>query len=86
MMRQVAPSFSTPDPQQDSFGRRRWIPLKRILVDSEYYLPYASFRIAGEWFDSFGNLMAILAGVADDTPAPPVSWTSSHVTAWRNTP
>jgi glycogen debranching enzyme len=28
-------------------------------------LPYLGFRSAGEWFDSFGNLLAILTGVAD---------------------
>jgi Alkaline and neutral invertase len=67
MVRHVAHSFSTPDPRQDSLGRRRWLPSKRILVDSEYYLPYAGFRQVGEWFDSFGNLLAILAGVADES-------------------
>jgi hypothetical protein len=66
MLRHVSPSFSTPDPQRDSLGRRRSLPSKRILVDSEYYLPYVSFREVGEWFDSFGNLLAILAGVADE--------------------
>ncbi len=67
MLRHVSPSFSTPGPQQDSLGRRRWLPSKRILVDCEYYLPYVSFREVGEWFDSFGNLMAILAGVASES-------------------
>ena len=67
MLRHFAHSFSTPDPGQDSLGRRRWLPSKRILVDSEYYLPYASFREVGEWFDSFGNLLAILAGVASES-------------------
>jgi glycogen debranching enzyme len=28
-------------------------------------LPYLAFRAAGEWFDSLGNLLAILSGVAD---------------------
>ncbi len=66
MLRHVSHSFSTPDPQRDSLGRRRRLPSKRILVDAEYYLPYVSFREVGEWFDSLGNLMAILAGVADE--------------------
>jgi Alkaline and neutral invertase len=65
MLRHIAHSFSTPGPLQDSLGRRRWLPSKRILLSSEYYLPYAGFRQVGEWFDSFGNLLAILAGVAD---------------------
>jgi len=67
LQRAFEPSFSTPNPSQDSLGRRRQLPSKRILKDSEYYLPYVSFREVGEWFDSFGNLMAILAGVADES-------------------
>lgn len=49
----------------DSFGRKREIPPKKYLVEEQYYLPYLGFRSCGEWFDSFGNLLAILAGVAD---------------------
>ena len=67
LRRAFAPSFSTPNPSQDSLGRLRQLPSKRILQDAEYYLPYVSFREAGEWFDSFGNLMAILSGVADES-------------------
>ena len=67
LRRAFEPSFSTPDPSQDSLGRLRQLPSKRILQDAEYYLPYVSFREAGEWFDSFGNLMAILSGVADES-------------------
>ena len=65
MLRHIAASFSTPNPEHDSLGRPRWMPQKRLLVDSHYYLPYVSFREPGEWFDSFGNLLAILTGVAD---------------------
>lgn len=50
----------------DSLGRRRWMPKKRYLTDQQYYLPYLGFRCVGEWFDSFGNLLAILAGVAGE--------------------
>lgn len=65
MVRHIAHSFSTPIPEHDSLGRRRWMPQKRKLIDSHYYLPYVAFRQPGEWFDSFGNLLAILSGVAD---------------------
>jgi glycogen debranching enzyme len=50
---------------QDSLGRTRWMPEKRYLTGEPYYLPYLGFRSVGEWFDSFGNLLAILSGVAD---------------------
>ena len=42
------------------------LPCKTILMKDSYYLPYITFRDFGEWFDSFGNLMAILSGVADN--------------------
>ncbi len=66
MTRHIADSFSTANPDLDSLGRRRWIPTKQILCDAEYYLPYVSFREPGEWFDTLGNLLAILSGVADE--------------------
>ncbi len=50
----------------DSLGRRREIPAKKYLIQEQYYLPYLGFRACGEWFDSFGNLLAIIAGVADE--------------------
>ena len=60
-------TFSTlANPLQDSLGRPRWIPSKQQLVDEQYYLPYLGFRAVGEWFDTLGNLLAILAGVADE--------------------
>lgn len=49
---------------RDSLGRKHILPRKHILKDSSYYLPYLTFRDFGEWFDSFGNLLAILTGVA----------------------
>ena len=52
-------------PQQDSLGRQRWHPEKQYLIEEQYYLPYLAFRDVGEWFDSLGNLLAILAGIAD---------------------
>jgi hypothetical protein len=66
LLRHISHTFSTEgSAQQDSLGRQRWLPEKRYLTDECYYLPYLGFRAAGEWFDSFGNLLAILAGVAD---------------------
>lgn len=64
--RHMAHTFSTEGtPLQDSMGRPRNLPVKRFLRDEQYYLPYLGFRSMGEWFDSLGNLLAILAGVAD---------------------
>jgi hypothetical protein len=39
--------------------------MKQKLVDEPHYLPWLGFRAAGEWFDSLGHLLAIIAGVAD---------------------
>jgi hypothetical protein len=65
MLRHVAHTFSTESKQeQDSLGRKRWLPRKQSLVDDQYYLPYLGFRAAGEWFDSLANLLAILSGAA----------------------
>jgi glycogen debranching enzyme len=65
MLPHISHTFSTDDQRRDSLGRERWIPQKRHLVDEQYYLPYLGFRAFGEWFDSFGNLLAILSGIAD---------------------
>lgn len=67
MLPSVAHTFSTDTPEaQDSLGRKRWLPEKRLLLDSKYYLPYLAFRTPGEWFDTLGHLLAVLAGVADE--------------------
>jgi hypothetical protein len=67
MQRHHAHSFSTVGtPLRDSMGRTREFPPKLFLTDERYYLPYLGFRALGEWFDSLGNLLAILAGVADE--------------------
>jgi glycogen debranching enzyme len=58
-------SFTTPNITADALGRIRRLPVKKRLREERYYLPYLSFRDVGEWFDTFGNLMAILSGVAD---------------------
>jgi hypothetical protein len=66
MLRHIAHTFSTESQEeQDSLGRKRWLPVKRNLVSDQYYLPYLGFRAVGEWFDALGNLLAILSGVAD---------------------
>ena len=66
MLRHIAHTFSTESQQQkDSLGRKRWLPEKRYLLSEQYYLPYLGFRAVGEWFDTLGNLLAILSGVAD---------------------
>ncbi len=65
MGRHFSLTYSTEgSPLTDSLGRPREIPPKLYLTDQQYYLPYLGFRAVGEWFDSFGNLLAILAGVA----------------------
>jgi len=66
LLRHMVHTFSTESQGAlDSLGRPRWLPEKRFLRSESYYLPYLGFRAAGEWFDSFGNLLAILAGIAD---------------------
>jgi hypothetical protein len=66
MLRHVRHTFSTESVQaQDSLGRKRWLPVKAKLVDQPHYLPWLGFRAAGEWFDSLGHMLAIIAGVAD---------------------
>jgi glycogen debranching enzyme len=53
--------------------RKEWTyTLKRIdteLVERPFYLPYVAFRDYADRFDTLGNLMAILFGVADETQA-----------------
>ncbi|HTS61431.1 MAG TPA: glycoside hydrolase 100 family protein [Candidatus Acidoferrales bacterium] len=66
LLRHISHTFSTESQgAEDSLGRKRWFPEKRCLAGESYYLPYLGFRAAGEWFDSLGNLLAILAGIAD---------------------
>lgn len=70
MFRHISHSFSTESKgERDSLGRKRWVPVKRCLAEEQYYLPWLGFRAAGEWFDSLGNLLAILSGVADESKA-----------------
>jgi hypothetical protein len=69
ILRHVKHSFSTNNLHNDSLGRKRWLPSKRILRGERYYLPYLGFRAIGEWFDSLGNLLAIVSGVASPEQA-----------------
>jgi glycogen debranching enzyme len=41
------------------------IPTNEQLPDERYYLPYVTHYDFGEWFDSLGNLLALLSGIAD---------------------
>ena len=49
--------------------RKEWLyPRRRVeteLVERPFYLPYMGFREYADRFDTFGNLLAILFGVAD---------------------
>ncbi len=54
---------------RDRLGRQHAIPEKMILTEKSYYLPYLTFRNFGEWFDSLGNLLAVLSGVAGEERA-----------------
>ncbi len=53
--------------------RQEWLyPIKRVeteLVVRPFYLPFMAFRDYGDRFDTFGNLLAILFGVADQKQA-----------------
>lgn len=61
-------SESPKDWQAISAERKEWIyTLKRIdteLVERPFYLPYVAFRDYADRFDTLGNLLAILFGVA----------------------
>ncbi len=54
-------------------NRKEWLyPLHRVeteLVARPFYLPYMGFREYADRFDTLGNLLAILFGVADSTKA-----------------
>lgn len=53
--------------------RQEWLyPIRRVeteLVVRPHYLPYMAFRDYADRFDTLGNLLAILFGVADQTQA-----------------
>src|SRR5690606_784918 len=64
----VGPEAPT-DHQRLARERREWLyPVQRIEVElgeRPFYLPYVAFRDFADRFDTLGNLMAILLGVAD---------------------
>jgi glycogen debranching enzyme len=53
--------------------RKEWLyPLRRVeteLVERPFYLPYMGFRDYADRFDTLGNVLAIIFGVADQTKA-----------------
>lgn len=53
--------------------RKEWLyPLRRVeteLVERPFYLPYMAFRDYADRFETLGNLLAILFGVAGETQA-----------------
>jgi glycogen debranching enzyme len=53
--------------------RKEWLyPRRRVeteLVERPFYLPYMAFREYADRFDTLGNLLAILFGVADERKA-----------------
>lgn len=46
---------------------QRYLEHHPPLAERAYYLPYITFRDFGDWFDSLGNLLAILTGVANES-------------------
>ncbi len=54
-------------------NRKEWLyPVKRMeteLVERSFYMPYVAFRDFADRFDTLGNLMAILMGLADQQKA-----------------
>ncbi|NBD73806.1 glycogen debranching protein [Patescibacteria group bacterium] len=64
----VQDSFSTSSYDAagfDALGRKLLLPERTRFSEHSYYLPYLTLRDFGEWFDTLGNLLAILSGVAD---------------------
>ncbi len=51
--------------RMEELGEKSFLPPKRLFEEETYYLPYLTFRGYGEWFDSLGNLLSLLCGVAD---------------------
>lgn len=51
--------------RMEELGKKAFLPGKRLFQEETYYLPYLTFRGFGEWFDSLGNLLSLLCGVAD---------------------
>ena len=72
LTRIIQDSFSTSSYDEagyDALGRKLLLPEKHLFKDDAYFLPYQTLRHFGEWFDSFGNLLAIESGLATPTQA-----------------
>ena len=68
-VRLIQDSFSTSsynEKEMDALGRHL-LRSPTPLPDEAFFVPYVTMRDYGNWFDTFGNLIAILGGVA--TPA-----------------
>lgn len=63
----IQDSFSTSSYNEagyDALGRKLLLPEKKLLADEAYFLPYVTLRDFGEWFDTLGNLIAVVSGLA----------------------
>lgn len=61
-------NFGTEDNHKktdDALDRKLILPPKTLFKKDSYYLHYITFRNFGERFDAFGNILAILTGVAN---------------------
>lgn len=67
----IQDSFGSKGPERRKqirqHGRKQFIQDTKFMSANSFFLPYITFLNFGEWFDSLGNLMAILTGTA--TPA-----------------
>ncbi|MDP2789551.1 MAG: glycoside hydrolase 100 family protein [bacterium] len=50
-------------------GRKAFIEDQKFMSRNSFFLPYITFLNFGEWFDSLGNLLAILTGIATPSQA-----------------
>ncbi|MEK7639563.1 MAG: glycoside hydrolase 100 family protein [Patescibacteria group bacterium] len=67
----IQDSFGSKGPERRvqirKHGRQQFIQDNKFMAANSFFLPYITFLNFGEWFDSLGNLLAILNGTA--TPA-----------------
>lgn len=67
----IQDSFGSKGPERRKqirgHGRKQFIQDAKFMGANSFFLPYITFLNFGEWFDSLGNLLAILTGTA--TPA-----------------
>jgi glycogen debranching enzyme len=53
----------------DALGRTMLLPSSPQFSEDGYFLAYLTLRDYGDWFDTLGNIIAILSGVATDEQA-----------------